>query len=129
MAKRTQISIVSFIVIGVIAIAYIVIQFIPLSATRAQDSVATMQLLFEQLQSQMNSDENFQVAIRLHSPIIPEESLIIVPDRRDGNDDDLSRFISEVGEDYICFDVVGGSVRTIECVPFSNIASIRYFVE
>ena len=94
----------------------------------SQTDASNFRALLEKYKDEMDLNEGFVIAIRLKTPIIPGEEVIIVPDKNESAEDEFSRVISEIGDDYICFDSLGGSARLIECVPFSNIASIRHFV-
>ncbi|HEX3049419.1 MAG TPA: hypothetical protein VHP83_02110 [Aggregatilineaceae bacterium] len=77
-------------------------------------------------QSQNNPD--FTFAIRFQTPLVPDDDIVyVLPDYGD-SESDISRFVSEIGDDYVCFDVLGGSARFIQCTPFSNIVSVRSFV-
>jgi hypothetical protein len=40
----------------------------------------------------------------------------------------ISSVIHSVGNDHVCFQYTLGGTRIIECVPFTNIASVEYFV-
>lgn len=96
----------------------------------AQGSMTNMRSLLENLTDRMLNEDGFQVAIRFAEPLIPEDDLVwILPDRRDSDTDEITRAIAEVGDDYICFDITGGAARFMECTPFSNIVSVRYFVQ
>jgi len=96
----------------------------------AQESATDMRALLEHLNAQMTDEVGFQVAIRFAVPLIPDDDLAwVLPDRIDSETDQITRSIAEIGDDYVCFDVFGGAARFIECTPFSNIVSVRYFVE
>lgn len=98
--------------------------------TKAQENTHNMRTMLEQLEEKMISDTDFQVAIRFVTPIIPDEDIVwVLPDHFTDDKDQMSRSISEIGDDYICFDVIGGAARFIECTPFSNIVSVRYLVQ
>jgi hypothetical protein len=108
-----------------IAVSFAVISPYTLSrSTVAQETRKDFHMLIAELDQRMTSDETLQVAIRLHTPIVPDENVLVVPDT--DSSDDITRDIAEIGEDFICFDVIGGSARFTECVPLSNIASIRW---
>jgi hypothetical protein len=90
----------------------------------AQDEARTFHDLLMEVSQRMEEDDTFIVAIRLHTAIVPGEDVLIVPDT--DATDKITRIISSIGEDYVCFDVIGGSARFTECIPLSNIASIRW---
>jgi hypothetical protein len=93
------------------------------------DSPSSMRTLLEELDERTETEEGFLIAIRFQTALVPDDDIVwVIPHRRE-NENDISRLISEIGDDYICFDVLGGNTRFIECTPFSNIVSIRYFVE
>jgi hypothetical protein len=97
---------------------------------QAQGQADNMRLLMEQLRNRIANESEFKVAIRFAIPLIPDEDVVwVIPDKLETDTDEISRAISEIGDDYTCFDVIGGAARFIECTPFSNIVSIRYFVQ
>jgi hypothetical protein len=109
---------------GLFLVAILVILIGLAQRITAQETPKNYYELFLDLQEQMNQDANLQIAIRLHTPIVEDENVFIVPDF--DASDNITRVLSEIGEDYVCFNVLGGSARFTECVPFSNIASIRW---
>ena len=95
----------------------------------AQESPSNIRVLLEHLHAEMTEDPDLLIVIGLAVPMVPGESTtFVLPDRFEDDEDKLSRAISEIGEDYVCFDVVKGAVRTIECTPYSNIVRIAYNV-
>jgi hypothetical protein len=100
------------------------------ASLRAQESSTNLRSLLERLNNQTSQNDGFQIAIQFRSPVVPDDETIwVIPDIREDASDEISRAISEIGDDYICFDVVRGGARFNECFPFSNIVSVRYFIE
>jgi hypothetical protein len=95
----------------------------------AQETSTNMRYLFEKIEKQMTSDSGFLVAIQFVTPIVEGEKTWVLPDTREKPNDEVSISISEIDDDYVCFDSLRGSARYIECTPYTNIASIRYFVQ
>ncbi len=125
MVKYKQFGVVISLVLAVSLAIFLAMS--TMSRANAQDSSRRFAELFTELMPQLQPDGELQIAIRLHTSIVEGENVLIVPQSRDSQEG-VSRVVSEIGEDFLCFDVVGGSARFIECIPFSNIASVRYLV-
>lgn len=117
-------GIISSILIGIIMVCIVNLLIIPSSS---QSEERRLRFLLEDLRERSEKETNFTITIVFHTPILPNQDYVVIPDRRIS--DEISRYISEIGEDYICFDAVLGAIREIECIPFTNIANVSYFVE
>ncbi|MCU0499013.1 MAG: hypothetical protein MUF87_16805 [Anaerolineae bacterium] len=122
-------------VVNVIALtaftAVISILVIMLVSTTAstQERMETMQTLFTQLMRDDANPSKF-IEVRYINPVadIAREigyNNIVIPSYKK-NEDTVLTSISEVGSDFVCFSITGGSVRYRECIPFSNIASVNF---
>jgi hypothetical protein len=91
------------------------------SQAKISDSVTKMSLLIKQL------DENGkQILFQFVVPLVADETSWIIPDENESDEDQISRDISDIGDDYICFDELAGQAYSVRCTLFSNIASISY---
>jgi len=64
----------------------------------AQEDVSNMRSLLERLDRQIKESEDFQIAIQFNTPVVPDDETIwVIPDRLDGDDDAISRHINEIG--------------------------------
>ncbi|MEO8610775.1 MAG: hypothetical protein ABI690_22950 [Chloroflexota bacterium] len=111
-----------------LTIGAVVLTISSLRVTLAQNSTENMQSLFERIDEQIKANQGFMISIQFQTPIIENEPVWVIPDTREKDGDEVSVAISEIGDDYVCFDALRGSARYMECTPYSNIASIRYFV-
>ncbi len=131
--RHKNLMYISVVVLASILLASInMIPLVSPSANAQEDQnemsvTKTFQNVIEEFVVQAEENPNFQLAIRLHKPLLDGASTYIVPQRRD-SEDGVSRVVIEIGEDYVCFDTTAAGTRLIECVPFSNIVGIDYLV-
>lgn len=91
----------------------------------SQVSSDSLGAVLNRLKTQIDEDPQFLIAIQFVAPLAEgEDTVWTIPDRR--ANDDISIQISDIGDDYVCFDSLRGSARYTECTPFSNIVVIRY---
>lgn len=93
-----------------------------ISHTKAADNTTSN---MSQLIKELN-DTKKQILFQFTVPLVANETTWNVPSDSRNSDDQVSRYISSVGEDYVCFDELAGQAYSIRCTPFSNIASISY---
>jgi hypothetical protein len=117
----------TLVIIQVLVIFYI----LPTKYAHAQEESLTQEKQFSDVIKEYiglaEQDDNIKVAFRLRTPLLENAQTYIVPTYRT-NEEGISRVVSELGSDYVCFDTLGAGTRRLECVPFSNIASIDYLV-
>ena len=87
----------------------------------AQETASNMRTLLTHL-----DEEEVSILFQFAVPLVAEQTDWIIPNGLDGQDDDISINISEIGDDYICFDELAGQAYSNRCTPFSNIVSISY---
>lgn len=73
-------------------------------------------------------DTDVPITVRFITPVVSSEPYWTIPAsiEVEGEDTRILRSIGEIGSNYICFNEVAGGARRVDCVPFSNIASITY---
>jgi hypothetical protein len=112
-------------VIGVLVLVTLVLTTLLItqvySQSEASDSSAKISLLLKQL-----DQDGKQILFRFTIPLVADETVWAIPDEIQGDEDEISRYISDIGDDYICFDELAGQAYSIRCTPFSNIVSISY---
>jgi hypothetical protein len=118
--KNIQTSIVILALSILLLIAFLFTQVI--SHTKAADNLASN---MSQLLKQLN-DNKKPILFQFVVPIVADETLWSIPSNTQNSEDEISRYISSVGDDYVCFDELAGQAYSIRCTPFSNIASISY---
>ena len=91
------------------------------SIVDAQDTSSNIQTLLERL-----IENEVTVHFKFRTPIVADEVYWSIPDGLDSDEDQITRFFAEVGEDYVCFDERAGQAYSVVCTPFSNIISISY---
>jgi hypothetical protein len=79
--------------------------------------------LLIKLNSELIQTNRDDVTIYFVSPIGDDLNNLTIPDLRAENLPRLS--IAEIGDDYFCIAYTGGE-KYLFCIPFTNIASIRY---
>ncbi len=122
---RTVAIVMMIAIVSVVSRAHIVNE---IQVLNAQESISDMQALLERIHNNTLEDSDLKIIMRLVVPMSPGyDTIFVLPDRFE-SDASVSRVISEIGDDYVCFDVLKMAVRTIECTPFSNIVSIAHVV-
>ncbi|MCL4251302.1 MAG: hypothetical protein KJ065_24340 [Anaerolineae bacterium] len=115
----------------VVVQALVILYILPTKDAHAQEESLAQERQFsdviEEYIGLAEQDENVRIAFRLRTPLLENAQTYVVPTRRT-NEEGTSRVVSEIGSDYVCFDTTGAGTRIMECVPFSNIASIDYLV-
>lgn len=104
----------------------ILAHFLSPQPIQASNDRSTMRALFERVNQQINDNDGFLVSIKFVTPLIEDEETWLIPDRR--SEDEVSIAISEIGDEYVCFDTLRGAARFLQCTPYSNIAGIRYLI-
>lgn len=94
----------------------------------AEIDTLNMMSLFEKLNHQIANDQDFFIAIQFVTPLVGGEEVWLIPYRGEAPED-ISVYINEIGDDYICFDSIRGSARYLECTPYSNIAGVWHLIE
>ena len=112
--------------VAALTVGAIVLTANNLGTTQAQNDTKTLRTLFERIDLQIKNNQDFLVAIQFQTPIVENKSVWVIPDSREKSGDEVSVYIGEIGDDYVCFDALRGSARYFECTPYSNIVSIRY---
>lgn len=98
--------------------------------TQAQETAQNLRSLFERLNEQIQANRGFEIVVKFKTPLVEGQDTWIIPDTRSADpNDEISIYISEIGDDYICFDAVRGSARDIDCTPYSNIVLVRHLVD
>ena len=114
----------------VLAILSIVGAITVLTPTRAQEQSQhkNMRELLESLNTQIEeSEEPFKVVFKFAEPLRDNNEVFwAIP--YSSQEDDIDRWIGEIGDDFICFYERGGSSYTVLCTPFSNIVTVGYLV-
>lgn len=116
--------------IGIFAASLIVLSIaclIIIQAVRAQDAPQSQHMgaLLETLNQRIEHEPPFHVTIKFAQPITDSSSLFWeVP--YISADSDVSRWIGEIGDDFVCFYEHTGEFNLAHCTPFSNIVSVNY---
>jgi hypothetical protein len=90
------------------------------SSTAQQNEISNMRVLLERLLV----ENDFSIEIRFISSVSAGRMSWIIPDYGQGGTGE--RYLSEIGDDYICAEEIGAALIQVYCVPFSNIAYINY---
>lgn len=90
----------------------------------AQSGDSDMRTLLERLEQEI-SDSEREVFFEFVHPLIGDETQWTIPDI-ESEGGYIKHAISEIGEDYICFDERLGEIIMQRCTPFTNIASVSY---
>ncbi len=118
----------ALVIVQILVILYI----LPTKGAHAQEEILVQERYFsdviEEYIALAEQDDNIRVAFRLRTSLLENAQTYVVPTRRT-NEEGISRVVSEIGSDYVCFNTTGAGTRRLECVPFSNIASIDYEVQ
>lgn len=114
---------VRLVVMLVICALFLCIFWITEMSTQAKvsDSASNMRSLLEQLHK-----DKRQILFQFAIPLVADEVLWDIPDVNVSDEDQVSRSISNIGDDYICFDELAGQANSIRCTPLSNIVSVSY---
>lgn len=71
-------------------------------------------------------DKNYSLYVTFVTPIVNEKGLLIPDDIKTDGRVTGQRQLRELGTDHICFNEAGDGIVDVYCIPFSNIASIKY---
>ena len=95
-----------------------------LKNVQAQDDNSDIRSLLEQLNSEFIIQNQGEINIRFVSPVGDQLDQVRIPN---GNDNGELRFsLKEIGDDYFCISQNQGGVYFVNCIPYTNIASITY---
>lgn len=85
-----------------------------------------IRLLLESINQRLSTTSDFSVDFQFAVPlIVGDDPFWLIP--YNGESGDIIRYISEIGDNYVCFgDQDGAGFITTRCTPYSNIVSITY---
>jgi hypothetical protein len=90
-----------------------------------QSDYTNLKGLLEALRSRIESEASFQVTFKFAQPLMDNNEIFWhIPYYSE--EDDIDRWIGDIGDDFICFYERAGSASVVRCTPFSNISSITY---
>jgi hypothetical protein len=92
------------------------------SESQAQDAPVDFGHFLQDLNVRMSNQEGFLVTFQFQTPLIDDEDVWTLG----GQENTTLRVISEIGNDYLCFQETAGGVRFVRCTAFDNIISVSY---
>lgn len=110
----------SSIILGLVI--FIAIQTISAQETSQHND---MRELLEALNVMIETEAPFHVTFQFRQPLTEIGGDFWEIPYNPPNED-ISRWIGEIGDDFICFYEQAGSTGIARCTPFSNIVSISY---
>ena len=113
-----------------IANAVLLLAFLSETVSASQNERLRFEEYVSDILHQTQEDRTFLVSITLKTPIMEDASPLysfVLPQWR-GADGDISKYVTEIGIDYVCIDTLRGAIRTNECIPFDNIAMIATLI-
>ena len=119
-------NVVMVIIVFTVAVWGVIILSViqPISAQELSQS-HNMRELLETLNAQIEGATPIQITFRFEHPLMDNEELFWeIPYR--SPDGEVSRWIGEIGNDFVCFYEQAGSTGVARCTPFSNIVSVSY---
>lgn len=120
--RNTEIAMLILVVLLLGIVILIAIQ-----STSAQEISQNndMRELLEELNAKIERETQFQIGFKFAHPLGDnDEQFWSIP--YGPPDEDTSRWIGEIGDDFICFYEQAGSAGIAHCTPFANIVSISY---
>jgi hypothetical protein len=95
-------------------------------SAQAQDRPTNMQTYLQQLKHRFETEKEFSFAFLFAEPLAGSSDYIWVIGPPGA--DEYQRYITQVGEDYVCFNELRGQARFEICTPFMNIVSVSNII-
>lgn len=92
---------------------------------QAQDGSANMQMYLQDLKHTSETEEGFSFVFQFVEPLVADEELWVI---EPPGANEHERYITQVGEDFVCFNDLAGAARFEICTPFTNIISVSHLV-
>lgn len=124
MKDRITILLATVLVMAVIfASSSFIIDGLKSHSAQAQDRPTNMQALLQQLKHRFETEKGFSFFILFAVPLTSSEEVWVIGPP---GADEYQRYITRIGDDYVCFNELAGQARFETCTPFTNIASVGY---
>jgi len=122
-AKKTIIALV-----GAFALMLIGVYINTSINTQAQENGenGTMRSFLESLNANIEAQPGFQVSITFAIPLTDgEDTKWTLP--YTSEDGEIQRIFGVIGDDFVCFYEIAGSLPVGRCTPYSNIVAVSWF--